>query len=135
MLDISKIKVPKGFDEIHALFMSYLELNDSKKPVAVNKWITVDNFEIYMRLGTRYVGTNQEASLVAQIASINTTLSGQGRFTVFLPVFEDYCKQLNIEYTMMESVMDVRFCNFLKKQGYELQDYNLVSNMFKNLCD
>jgi hypothetical protein len=101
----------KYTDEINE-FMTMLDLFLKSKEN--RKWIVTDDVKIYVRKSKRY--QNKQMYDCLDLASIEIGDTGKGLFTELFETILDKYKNKNI---FVESILEKRFYNFIKKYGFE----------------
>lgn len=98
-------------DEINE-FMNMLNLFIKSKEN--RKWIVTDDIKIYVRKSKRY--QNKQMYDCLDLASIEVGDTGKGLFTKLFETILDKYKNKNI---FVESILEKRFYDFIKKYGFE----------------
>jgi len=78
------------------------------------KWLVLDGIKIYVRKSKRFLNNKMYECL--DLASIDIENTGKGLFTELFETILDKYKNKNI---FVESILEKRFYNFIKKYGFE----------------
>jgi len=93
-------------------FMTMLDLFLKSKEN--RKWLVTDDVKIYVRKSKRY--QNKQMYDCLDLASVEVGDTGKGLFTELFETILDKYKNKNI---FVESILEKRFYNFIKKYGFE----------------
>ncbi len=84
----------------------------------MNRWLEDPSIRVYVRRGYRLLGEQSLGSRLAtvlDIANVEASARGQGRFTKFLDYVE---RNEPFEGVFIENVLDLRLANFFLRRGY-----------------
>lgn len=101
-----------------------------------NAWIQSDNkdMDLYIRRAYRIV-ESQTYNNVLDLANLKVRhdVQGTGVFTRYLPVIEQIAKQHGCSGIFIENIMEPRFAEFFKRNGYVIFASLYNTNAFKKL--
>ena len=116
---------PRTAEDYLDYFLMVTKAEDSMRPR--NMWLDFDpTLKVYVRRAHRLLGPRTLGSrltTVLDIANVEATPTGQGRFRKFLTHVETFEPW---EGVFVENVMSERFKQFFRKRGYKEVDYDPI---------
>lgn len=83
------------------------------------QWLEGDGISLYVRVGPRFVkGAVGRAITVASV-EVDEEVQRQGRLTSLMGFVEEFATQEQMDFVVVESIMNPVMVGFLRRRGYE----------------
>ena len=120
------------------LLAEFIERNKGGKPIfARNEWLQGDDMEVYVRKSVPRYLNDGDKYVTLDIANVTVYHKSQGHFTEFL----EKAEELSPWPIYVESVLQPRFGEFLKRAGYTEQKdrtppsyYKMKAQIVEQVC-